>query len=500
MNRLLLLILLVSPVIPASAQGMAGGTVYSDTNANGRRDRGEAVLAGIPVSNGCDVVVTDRRGRYRIARREDGCVFPILPAGYTVAGRRVVAAGWGSEAADFGLVPRPVSRDFRLRVLGDVQVSDYQELDYATRSLWPELMAAGSTEVNLFLGDLVNNNLALYPHLRRLMEALPARSWAVPGNHDRDVDTLRSRQNRTYRAQFGPDAYAFNEGDVHFICLNNVYGEGARGYRGRVSAEQLSFIRSDLALVPAGRRVVLAMHIPLATTKNRDEVLSLLAGRGDVLVLSGHLHRVMRYSYALGDVRVHELGAGAAGGFWWVGERDWQGVPMALQQGGTPRNYFVVDFRGRDYTFRCKGVGLDAARQMNIHVTGIDTLDRHLRDLPPDSVRRVVATVWGGCDSTLVSCRIDGGAWRECRPAKMVDPNVARVREMNLIKAYPTAYNRLNPLRHRDSPQVWTLPLTPQEATGAHTVEIEAHDKYGFRATGRRAYCFPTVPNTLETK
>jgi hypothetical protein len=68
---------------------------------------------------------------------------------------------------------------------------------------------------------------------------------------------------------------------------------------------------------------------------------------------------------------------------------------------------------------------------------------------------------------------------------------VARIREMNLLKAYPTAYNRMNPLRHRESHQVWTLELPEAYRQGAHTVEVEAADRWGFTATGRRSFCFP---------
>ena len=81
--------------------------------------------------------------------------------------------------------------------------------------------------------------------------------------------------------------------------------------------------------------------------------------------------------------------------------------------------------------------------------------------------------------------------WRDAIRAKMIDPNVARTREMNLLKAYPTTYNRMNPLRHRETRQLWTLTLPEAYRRGAHTVEVEAADRWGFTATGRRSFCFP---------
>jgi hypothetical protein len=273
--------------------------------------------------------------------------------------------------------------------------------------------------------------------------------------------------------------------------LNNVYGEGARGYSGRLSERQLNFVRQDLQHVPQDVLIVLSMHIPLANTKNRDQLLSLLKGRGDVLAITGHMHQVARFFLDGDGVRVHELSAGATCGFWWVGERGVDGVPSALQQCGTPRNYFVLDFDDTHYSMHCKAIGEDERHQMTLHVTGIDTLDTYLRDMKGVPHGLLMMTVYGGCDSTVVRCRIDGGEWLVCQKDSLLDSNVSRTREMNLLKEYPTKYNRMNPMRHIASRQLWTLPLPANCRRGAHTVEVEAEDPWGFRATGTRSFCFP---------
>lgn len=502
-----------SPLTPVS------GTVFDDRNQNGVQDPGEDALKGILVSNGDTIVVTDRQGRYELPYVQGASIMPILPADYTLSGSKVVNANFHyspvpphprTPAINFALVKKPVNRRFRLNAVGDVQVSNYQELDYAMRSLWPELLASSHSpapphprtpDINLFLGDLVNNNLKLYGDLRKLMEQLPQQTWTVLGNHDRDVDSVRWRQARTYNEVFGADMYAFNEGRVHFIILNNVYGEGTRGYKGWLSDRQLHFVEQDLKYVPDDRLIVLSMHIPLAHTRNREKLLRLLEGRGEVLAVTGHMHQVGRFFHQGPGVHVHELSAGASCGFWWVGERDADGIPSALQQCGTPRNYFVLDFDDTHYTMRCKAIDRDERHQMNIYVTAIDTLDTHLRDLAPRTsaspsprIPELIITVFGGCDSTAVRCRIDGGEWLVCEKTKMIDPAVARVREMNLIRAYPTRYNRMNPMRQRNSNQIWTLALPPDYRQGAHTVEVEADDPWGFRATGSRSFCFPPAP------
>lgn len=474
------------------------GTVFHDSNKNGKIDRGEKKLRGILVSNGDTIVVTDKHGRYQLPVIAGGSVMPILPADYTLTGSKLVNANFyylgdrqeDNPTVDFPMQRKKVNNRFLLNALGDVQVGNYQELDYATRTLWPELLKSSSPTLNLFLGDLVNNNVSLYQDIRSLIEQLPDPSWTVLGNHDRDVDSVRWRQYRSFGEMFGADMYAFNEGKVHFIILNNVYGQGSRGYETFLSERQLNFVRQDLKYVPQDHLIVLSMHIPFALTKNRQDLLHLLKGRGHVLALTGHLHQVRRFFQQGDGVSVHELGAGAACGFWWVGEKDGEGIPAALQQEGTPRNYFVVEFNNNNYQFRCKTIGQDPQKQMTIHVTGIDTLDTHLRDLKDIPPATLMLTIYGGCDSTEVRCRLDNGEWMVCKKANLVDPNVARTREQNLQKIFPTPYNRTNPLRKRESHQLWTLELPDDYRQGAHVVEVEAHDSYGFSATGTRSFCF----------
>ena len=182
------------PAAPAAAP--VSGMVFDDRNQNGKLDNGERGIKDILVSNGDTIVCTDRQGRYELPYVEGTSVMPILPADYTMSGSRVVNANFSyrSGHADFAMVKKKVNRRFRLNAIGDVQVGNYQEQDYATRTLWPELLdddGAATPSVNLFLGDLVNNNLKLDGDLRTLMEQLPQQTWTVLGNHDRDIDTVR---------------------------------------------------------------------------------------------------------------------------------------------------------------------------------------------------------------------------------------------------------------------------------------------------------------------
>src|SRR6478735_11054393 len=75
--------LLLVPVI-LSAQEFATGRVFHDANGNGRCDAGEAGVAGVGVSNGVAVTVTDAEGRYQLPVGNDTILFVIKPSGWAV--------------------------------------------------------------------------------------------------------------------------------------------------------------------------------------------------------------------------------------------------------------------------------------------------------------------------------------------------------------------------------------------------------------------------------
>ena len=76
-----------SAVEPCGAPGdtdTARGHVFEDTNGNGVQDAGEPGLAGVPVSNGCEVSVTDADGAYEVPVAPGQILFMTKPSGYAV--------------------------------------------------------------------------------------------------------------------------------------------------------------------------------------------------------------------------------------------------------------------------------------------------------------------------------------------------------------------------------------------------------------------------------
>src|SRR5438270_1027985 len=67
-----------------AAANTVSGIVYEDRTRAGTRQPNDPGLAGVLVSNGRDVVRTDADGGYQLPIGEEGLVFVIKPAGFSV--------------------------------------------------------------------------------------------------------------------------------------------------------------------------------------------------------------------------------------------------------------------------------------------------------------------------------------------------------------------------------------------------------------------------------
>jgi 3',5'-cyclic AMP phosphodiesterase CpdA len=123
----------------------------------------------------------------------------------------------------------------------------------------------------------------------------------VPGEHD-----VLSDNGAMYRERFGKNTlgagwYSFDKNGVHFIGLVNVVNtrEGGLGVLG---AEQLEWLKKDLAPLPSSTPIVVFAHIPLWAvypqwgwgTDDAEQALGFLRRFGSVTVLNGHIHQVVK--------------------------------------------------------------------------------------------------------------------------------------------------------------------------------------------------------------
>jgi hypothetical protein len=319
------------------------GVVYADVNGNGIRDKGEAGLAGVAVSNQEFIVVTDAAGAFHIAAGRSGVVFVSVPDGYRSVGRFWRSAGESSIA--FALAPTPRVRDFTFVHTSDTHIAP------AVAARTRRMLALVDSLAPSFLiitGDLVRDALRVsekeatgYYDLF-VRETSPFRTplWTVPGNHEnfgieRDTSHVSAANplygRAMYHHYFGPDYYSFTQGGVHFVGLNTVDIDD-QSYYGHVDSTQLAWLARDLALVPKDMPVVTFDHIPFFSTweglggyrgdppapslitvngktayrhtvSNAFDVLSVLRTRRHVLALGGHIHAVEHITYEMDGQR-----------------------------------------------------------------------------------------------------------------------------------------------------------------------------------------------------
>ena len=227
------------------SQRIATGFVYEDVNQNQKKDKAEEGLEKVAVSNGIEVVLTDKKGKFEIPVGDDNILFVIKPSGYALpvndhnqpqffyihkpegspglkyAG--VTSTGELPRSVDFGLIPDVYRENFKMLAFGDPQPYSEEEVDFFYRGIVKEVKGVDDVAFGLTLGDLVGDNLNLFNPYRDAVKEIGIPWFNVMGNHDMNIDTESdSLSDETFERHFGPANYAFNHGKVHFIVLDDI--------------------------------------------------------------------------------------------------------------------------------------------------------------------------------------------------------------------------------------------------------------------------------------
>ena len=369
------------------------------------------------------------------------------------------------SGADGGGIRQARGRVLRVALVGDPQVDDSTEMGYARRSVYRELRGRRDLDMCIFLGDLVNDNMSLFPESVGVVDSLPYQCFMVPGNHDRDVyhgpklSMHRQRDLSTWRKAVGYVDTSFVRGNVRFVLMNNVRpsDSGMTDYVGGFTDRQKHWLDSVLNRdvgETRGRKpsrvcgtpalTILATHIPFSQMKGRDSVLALIPDISRLLFVSGHTHFVSR------DDSIPELIAGAACGSWWRGVRDADGIPYALQSCGAPRGYFIADIhRDGTYDLSYKCIGRPPSEQLSAWAVPNDSTSRPYR---------LYINVFGGSSDGVVRISGLGRKTYSCERSLMAAPEVEQVIRLNASRSrdYRKAHrDEFIPLRRKPSPHLW---------------------------------------------
>ncbi|MBQ9463391.1 MAG: calcineurin-like phosphoesterase C-terminal domain-containing protein [Bacteroidales bacterium] len=301
-------------------------------------------LAGVQVSDGRQIVLTNARGRYKMKTdKADSIVFITTPSGYKAEMIDAIRPGfWQSltkpprkrEVHNFNLVPED-QKGYSIIFITDTHFAadpSRNDLERFKTTVLPviqreyETAAARGPVYSVNLGDFSHDRywydfgLNEYAAEQFLAGAgYPCPIYSVTGNHDNDGAVAGLGENTdfvsawNYRHTWGPACYSVNIGGDHWVFMDSVEyindGEpdakhkninGRRNYNCRFLEKDLEWLREDLKFVKPDTRIFFCCHVPVVNDASKSEVLQ--PGQAEklyeifkdfplVYIYSGHTHK-----------------------------------------------------------------------------------------------------------------------------------------------------------------------------------------------------------------
>ena len=367
----------------------AGSTIYGKVVAEGKG------LAGVVVSDGNLVTVTDDNGVYQLAsNKKHGYVFISVPSGYEVNCESVfpsfykrVSGPTTVERVDFELTP--VNQDaFTLLMLGDMHLAninnDRQQFSRFVDDVKEYMQSKpGEKFYGVTLGDMTDNRYWTsedyffddYKEEMKVLEGLPI--FHTVGNHDHRSDIGDDVQALLYyNEHLGPEYYSFNIGKVHVVVLDNLdfNHPDVGSYYEKLNDEEIEWLKKDLEYVSKDTPLFITMHanyykhpkttpeaIVVQTNQATKDFNNLIEAYEEVHLFSAHSHRL--WNIDNGNVFEHKCGAVCAA--WWVCGFLSPGINLAKD--GVPGGYIIVTVDGKDIKWQFKGTDYPVTEQFTTY-------------------------------------------------------------------------------------------------------------------------------------
>ena len=532
MSKWVAMAVLAFGVMPAAGEE-ARGTVFRDDNGNGVRDSGEPGIAEVRVSNGREVTHTDADGDYRIEVSDETIVFLTKPVGYMTPvnadmlprfhyihqpqgsppGMRypgIAPTGPLPERIDFPLIAIDEPATFDAILFADPQPQTEAELDFIRDDVVSELLGSDA-RFGMTMGDILFDDLSMFPRYNRLIAQIGVPWYNVPGNHELNFEAPDDRHSlETFKRHFGPPYYSFEVGNAVFFVLDNILYQGGgeasaenlrqRGsYVAEIDERQMEWLANELAHIPDDKLLFFAMHAPLeiagtdapgVTTGNRRKFFELLGKREHLYAVAGHTH-TMEHRYFdeddgfAGETPFHHHVLSTVSGSWWSGPFDDRGIPVTEQRDGTPNGYHILTVDGTDMSVRFKAAGKPVDYQMRI----MFDVEHHgnelnaMRDVRPGQLldgrmthdqaygADVYVNLFDGGPRSKVWLRVGDGDAVEMQRVAHLDPAFKELYERNreVFKSWVEPFA---------STHLWIADL-PAVERGTHTLTVRAVDEFG---------------------
>lgn len=395
-----------------SLKGYSFGTAKKASKITGRiTDKNKKSIAGVIVSDGFTVTVTDKNGSYTLEPNEKAkFVWLSVPAGYEFITEKHISRHYHvlSGKTEYNFELEKLKQDdskHNFIIWADSQVKNKKDVAQMMSTSVPDtvktIKAMNTPLVHgIGVGDLVWDNLELFPDYDAAVAAMGIPFFQALGNHDMDYRQGGDEtSDKTFSEHYGPTYYSFNRGKAHYIVLDDVrYLGKEREYDGFITQAQLDWMAKDLKYVAKDALVIVSLHIPVHNAvKNNADFYALLKGYTNVHIMSGHTH----YNRNVITDGIFEHNHGTVCGAWWTG-------PICGD--GAPRGYGVYEVDGTKLKWHYQGTGLDKKEQVRIYV---DELTNQ---------KRLIANVWNWDPEWKVEYFLDGKAMGKMEQQKGIDP------------------------------------------------------------------------------
>lgn len=481
------------------AQNQFRGQVYLDSDKNLAKDANEKGIPDVAVSNGRDVVRTDRQGYWQLSAESSASIFVIKPAAYNMPSTKSMVPlhflqnNTNTDSYDFALWKGEKVNNFEALLFGDTQTRGLTEVNYLTHDVVEECIGTDAA-FGVTLGDITANEPELFDEVAASIGQAGIPWYYIFGNHDHDHDAKgNDGADNTFVKNFGPSTYAFEFGQVAFISLNNIDYKKEGGYKGNFSEDQLKFVENYLSDVPDEKLVVLMMHIPIVACQNKEVMFRILEQKPNNLSISGHTHKLAHVFVDVsggwkGTAPHHHFINGTACGSWWCGMKDELGIPHATMNDGAPNGYAVIAFDGNRYNIRYKAARRPADYQMNIYLP--DDITTKALD-----TTKVLVNVFNGSEKSKVEMQVDrSGAWVPLNQIITIDP--ANL-EMHKLSPYLDMKKDGEALDEvfgwkmdfpSKSNHFWQGDVSTSLKKGTHTITIKTSDMFGNTYEAHRVF------------
>lgn len=357
--------------------------IVADTDGKG--------IAGVVVNNGREFVTTDRHGAWQLLTDTMVSKFVSIstPREYALPQADGIASGYYIPVAEalrsrtanrFTLHRRDsVSDKFHYIAISDPQILNAHDLKrWRTETMASILRTASQLRktgevVGMTLGDVVFDNMAIYPKYVQTIRNRRMTFFQCIGNHDFNkayADLHNSEHGAEAYAEkmfgeyFGPVNYSFNIGNAHIVTIKNINYRGACKYEEEITDEDLAWLKKDLSYVPKSRLVILNMHAPawnamepIDNILNAEALKEILAPY-NAHVFAGHTHFFENVEVT---PQLYQHNIAAACGAWWTSN---------INRDGSPNGYMVATVDGTQMKWKYQSANTKSAYQMRVYKPG----------------------------------------------------------------------------------------------------------------------------------